>query len=111
LIGKWEVLKDDQLGARTAIIKKSQIALYPPNEYIYRASETAEEIFFIIWGKCEVHTSNGDLLYSLGQGQHFGDDFEGGKVGLRSTSVKACVKVSLAVIKLEDFLEICRFYP
>ena len=99
------------MGARTALIKKSQIALYPPNEYIYRASETAEEIYFIIWGTCDVYASNGDFLYSLGQGQHFGDDFEDGKVGLRTTSVKASEKVSLAVIKLEDFLEICRFYP
>ena len=111
LTGKWEVLENDQFGLQTALIKRSKIALYPPNECIYRESETAEEIFFIIWGKCDVHANNGDVVLSLGQGQHFGYDFEDSKVGIRGTTVKASEKVQLAVIKIEDFLEICRFYP
>lgn len=66
LNGKWEVLENDQFGLQTALIKRSKIALYPPNECIYRESETAEEIFFIIWGKCDVHANNGDVVLSLG---------------------------------------------
>ncbi len=30
---------------------------------------------------------------------------------MRGNTVKASEKVQLAVIKMEDFLEICRFYP
>lgn len=68
LIENWEAFPKDNQGALATIIDKLELAVFPKGEYIIRAGELADEMYFIVSGYCKVVTEDGHELAVLKHG-------------------------------------------
>ena len=86
--------------------------IIPKNEYIIRAGQVAEEMFFIVKGICRVYNADSVELANLRQGQNFGEmALLDPNNPLRNASIVSVTKCSLAVLTKADFDLICNTYP
>lgn len=82
--------------------------MFPKGEYIIRAGELADEMYFIVSGYCKVVTEDGHELAVLKHGQNFGEmALLKQDAPKRGASVISITKISLAVLTLSNFKLIC----
>ena len=94
------------------MIQKLRLQVIPKGEYIIRAGQIAEDMYFIVKGFCRVFDQDGTQLAVLKQGQNFGEmallDVSN---PLRQANITSITKCSLAVLSKNDFDMICQLYP
>jgi voltage-gated potassium channel len=61
LLNKWELLSSGKdKGAITTLIGKLKMQIIPKGEYIIRAGEVANSVYFIVKGLCKVYSIDGE---------------------------------------------------
>ena len=113
LILNWEAFpRYNSRGAMQTVIRKLRLQVIPKNEYVIRAGQLAEEMYFIVKGFCRVLNVDGSELAILKQGQNFGEmALLNVQSPLRQANVVSITKCSLAMLTKTDFEMICEMYP
>jgi cAMP-binding proteins - catabolite gene activator and regulatory subunit of cAMP-dependent protein kinases len=100
-------------GFMMSFIKRLKFQIINAQEYVFRKGDIAEELYFIVEGEVVVYDLDEmTIIVTLKKNSVFGEmgviDL---KAGTRSRSIKTVTDVSLAVMSLDDFREICNEYP
>ena len=87
--------------------------LIPKDEYVFREGEIATEVCFILEGKAAVLDSDYEkILAVLREYEYFGEmGIIDGKAGTRTKPVKALTNLYLAILNIDDTVNISKEFP
>jgi CRP-like cAMP-binding protein len=113
MIEKSDLFSSVEKGFTMSFIKKLKFLVFNKEEYIFRKGDIAEDVYFIVEGTVGVmDLDQKTIIVRLKNGALFGEmgviQFS---AGTRSRSIKALDDVSLVMINIEDFRELCDQYP
>ena len=96
----------------TTVICKLKENCCPPNEWIYKSGQHADEMFFIVQGSVEIVANDGSVLTTLGSGSYFGEFpliFD--HVNTRTAGALASEYCRMYTLSKADFNHVSGVYP
>lgn len=110
MIAKVPFLQQARVELVRDLVQALEPLVYPPEEWILRAGERADHMWFLSDGDVEVYAADGRLLAQLGPGAFFGE------IALldrspRTASIKTRTYCDLYRLGRDDFEQILDQYP